>query len=140
MAITLATVAAPGATPLANNATAARGFADNYAKLAHGNLSATQQKAISVLGLIYELTAAGGANYKTNHAGLIKDAQVHNGAISMLNKTTADAANEWNAGFVADATLPTSVNSLLADARDFIQLSELQLDRIITLLRAQLRR
>lgn len=138
--ITLATVAAPGATPITPNASAAQGFQANYFKLSVPGLSDRDRKTISALGLIYELTAAGGANYKTNHAGLIQDSVVFSGGISNLNKTMADAANEWNAGVVADATLSTDVPTLLNEGRDLDDLSELQLDRILTFLRAQLRR
>ena len=138
--ITLATVAAPGATPITPNATAAQGFQANYYKLFVPGLSNRDRKTISALGLIYELNNAGGANYKSNHAGLIQDSAVFSGGMSILDKTAADAANDWNAGVVADATLSTDVPTLLKEGRDLDDLSELELDRILTFLRAQLRR
>lgn len=138
--ITLASVAAPGATPISPNATAAQGFQANYAKLDVPNISDRDRLTIAILGLIYELNAAGGANYKTNHAGLIQDSVVFSGGISNLNQKTAEAANDWNAGVVADATLSTDVPTLLAEGRDLDNLSELQLERVLAFLRAQLRR
>lgn len=138
--ITLATVAAPGATPITPNASAAQGFQANYYKLAVPSISTRERKTVSALGLIYELNNAGGANYKTNHAGLIQDSAVFSGGMTILDKSAADAANEWNAGVVADATLSTDLPTLLKEGRDLADLSELELDRILTFLRAQLRR
>ncbi len=138
--ITLATVAAPGATPITPNATAAQGFQANYYKLAVPNISTRDRKTIGILGLIYELTAAGGANYKSNHAGLMQDAVVFSGGMAILDKTAADAANDWNAGVVADATLSTDVPTLLKEGRDLDNKGELELDQIYAFLRAQLRK
>lgn len=140
MAITLEQIAAPGATPITYNAASAKSFANNYYKLSQGNITTRDRKAISALGLIYELNNAGGANYKSNHAGLIQDSRVYAGGISMIDLATAMAALEWNAGNVADATLSTDVPTLLNEARDLSQLAEPQLDRILAFLRAQLRR
>ena len=138
--ISLETIAAPGATPIAYNAASAKSFAANYYKLVNQNISTQDRKTLSILGLIYELNNAGGANYKTNHKGLIQDATVYTGAISNLDLATAMAALDWNAGDVADATLSNDVPTLLNEGRDIDELSELQLDRIIVFLRAQLRR
>lgn len=138
--ITLELVAAPGATPITPNAAAAKGFHNNYFKLAVPSLSNRDRKTISILGLIYELANAGGANYKTNHAGLRQDAVVFNGGIPKIDRIAADAANDWNAGFVADATLSTDVPTLIAAGPKIDATDEYTLDLIIIFLRAQLRR
>jgi hypothetical protein len=140
MAITLESIAAPGATPITRNAASSKSFANDFFKLSQDNISTRQRKAISALGLIYELTAAGGANYKSNHAGLIQDSRVYSGGLSKIDLPTAMAALEWNAGNVADATLSTDVPTLVKEGRDFAALAELELDRILIFLRAQLRR
>lgn len=139
-AITLEQIAAPGATPISANAASAKSFANDYFKVGTGVLSPRDSKALSILGLIYELTAAGGANYKTNHAGLIQDSRVYTGGISQINLVSAMAALEWNAGNVADNTLSTDLPTLILEARDIHVLAELELDRILIFLRAQLRR
>lgn len=138
--ITLAQIAAPGATPIANNAASAKTFADDYAKVAQSNLSQQDRKTLSILGLVYELANAGGANYKTNHAGLIQDAQVYSRGISQFNLEAAMAVLDWNSGNVADATLSTDVPTLMNEGRDLDDLPMLTQDRIIAFLRAQLRR
>jgi hypothetical protein len=137
--ITLTQNTAPGATPIANNAASASTFAGNYAKLAAPNISAQDRNAIAILGLVYKLNNAGGANYKSNHAGLIQDAQVFSGALSRLDLEVARAANDWNTGNVADATLSTDVPTLLKEARDIADLPALQQERLIAFLRAQMR-
>lgn len=137
--ITLEQVAAPGATPITPNASSSKAFVNNYYKLSDGNISERDRKTIDILGLIYKLTNAGGANYKTNHAGLIQDSQVYTGGISQFNLETAMAADDWNTGNVADATLSTDVPTLLKEGRDLQNKSAEELDRIIAFLRAQMR-
>lgn len=137
--ITLTQNTAPGATPVTRNSTSAITFASNYYKLDEPNLDVQDRKTIDILGLIYKLNNAGGANYKTNHAGLIQDAAVYTGGISIFNLATADAANDWNTGNVADAALSTDVPTLIKEGRDLNQLPEDTLDRIIAFLRAQMR-
>lgn len=139
MAITLATFAAPGATPIANNATSAKTFADDYAKLGVGNISDQDRNAIAILGLIFQLANAGGANYKNNHAGLIQDSTVYTGGISQFNYMTARAVFAWNAGKAADATLSTDIPTLLQQARDIADLPADRQERMIAFLRAQVR-
>lgn len=139
MAITLDQIAAPGSTPIAYNATSAKTFASDYSKVADGKLTPKQRKHIQILGLIYKLTNAGGANYKLNHAGLRQDAEVYSGAISNLDLNTAMCVLDWNSGNVADATLSTDVFTLLADGPRFETWAEPELDRIIVFLRAQMR-
>ncbi len=136
--ITIETIAAPGATPISPNASSQKSFDNDYAKLGVGNISNRDRKTISILGLIYELNAAGGANYKTNHAGLIQDSTVYTGGISMFNLCTAMAATDWNGGVAADATLSTDVPTLLNEGRDLDNKSEDELDRMIAFLRCQL--
>ncbi len=138
MSQTLESIAAPGATPIANNAASSKSFANDYFKLAVPNLSTRDRKTIWILGLIYELTHAGGANYKTNHAGLIQDAQVYSGGISLFDLVVALSADAWSAGRAADATLSNDLGALLQAGNDLKQLAEEQQDRIIAFLRAQL--
>lgn len=137
MAITLESVAAPGATPIANNAASAKSFANNYYKLAVPNLSTQDRKTIMILGMVHVL-AATGANYKSNHAGLIQDAQVYTGGIPMLDVFTALTATTWSAGKATDATFSADVPTLLGEGRDIADLPEDKLDRIISFLAAQL--
>ncbi len=137
--ITLVTVAAPGATPITNNGTSEGLFCDNYAKLGVGNISDQDRNAVAILGLIYKLNNAGGANYKSNHAGLIQDALVYTGGIMQFNYVVARAENDWNTGVVADATLSTDLPTLLKEARDIADLPAERQERIIAFLRAQMR-
>jgi hypothetical protein len=138
MAIVIETIAAPGATPIARDAASQKSFVNDYYKLAVPDLSTRDRKTISILGLIYELTAAGGANYKSNHAGLIQDSTVYTGGISLFSLCTAMAATDWNGGKAADATLSTDISTLLGEGRDLDNKSEDELDRMIAFLRAQL--
>jgi len=138
MAITLETIAAPGATPIANNAASAKSFANDYSKLINRNISSQDRKMISITGLIYELAAAGGTNYKSNHAGLRQDATVYTGGIPMIDLEVAMAALEWNAGRAADATLSADVPALIASGPKLDASPVDALDRIIIFLRAKL--
>jgi hypothetical protein len=136
--IRLGTITAPGATPIANNATSAKTFANDYQVLFGACPSIKERKSIAILGLIYYLQHAGGANYAANHKGLIQDAQVYSGAISNFDLVTADAVCSFNAGRTAASSNPTtSIPDMLAEAQDLKQLSPEQLDRIITFLRVQ---
>jgi len=137
--ITLATIAAPGATPIVNNGTSEQTFCDDYAKLDVGNISDRDRNTIAILGLIYKLNNAGGANYKSAHASLIQDAAVYTSGISIFNHVTARAVNNWNSGVVADATLSADVPTLLKEGRDIANLAADQQERIISFLRAQMR-
>jgi hypothetical protein len=137
--ISLAQVAAPGATPITPNGTAEKIWLDNFAKLGVPNISQQDRNSIAILGLIYKLNNAGGANYKSNHAGLIQDAQVFSGGVSMLDPETARAVNDWNSGNVADGTLSTDVPTLLKEARDISQIPASRQEKIIAFLRAQMR-
>lgn len=138
--ITLAQVAAPGASPILRNATAAKAWFENYYKLVNQNFGKSYAKAISIQGLIYELAQAGGQNYKTIHGQLRQDTQVFMGGVSIIDPVVAAAANDWNAGFTADGTLPTDVPTLIAGVRSFTNIPEERLDEVIAFLRAQLRR
>ncbi len=139
MAITIEQVAAPGATPISGNASSSKAFDNNYAKLGVGNISDQDRNAVAILGLIYKLNNAGGANYKSAHAALIQDANVYTRGISMFNFCTARAANDWNTGNVADATLSTDLPTLLKEARDIADLPAETQERLIAFLRAQCR-
>ncbi len=140
MAITLTIIPKPGPTPLGNNTPAAGVFADDYSKLSQGNISERDRKTIEVLGLLYELAAAGGNNYKTTHAALIQDSFVYSGAISLIDLQTAMSALAWTAGKVVDNSLSTDVPTLLKEGRDIQNLAADQIDRLILFLRAQLQR
>jgi len=132
-------IAAPGATPIAGNATSSKSFANDYFKLVNQNISTRDRKTIDILGLIYKLNNAGGANYKSNHAGLITDSLVYTRGIERFDLCVAMAALDWNTGNVADATLSTDIPTLTKEGRDLDNLAEEQLDRIIAFLRAQCR-
>jgi hypothetical protein len=138
MAITLQTIPAPGATPLAITSASRTAFANNYFKLAAGNISEQDRKTITILGMAYELKKNGGANYVANFKGLRQDALVFTGGISMFDLATARAAIAWSVGNNADATLPSDVPTLLAitPKTDFCPTDEL--DRMIAFLYAQL--
>lgn len=139
MAITLQSIAAPGVTPIANNAASAKAFAANYFKLAVPNLSNQDRRMILVLGMIYLVADAGTVNYKTNHKGLIQDAAVFTAGISNIDVFAALAALITSeANTITPAPLSLDVNTLLAEGRDLDNLSEDELDRILALLFAQL--
>ena len=139
MSISLEQIAAPGATPIANSSASKTSFANDYFKVADGNLANKDRKLIQILGLIYKLANAGGANYKANHMGLFQDASVYFSGISNLDLNTAMCVLDWNSGNVADATLPTDIPTLLAAGPKLEARAEPQLDRIIAFLRAQMR-
>jgi hypothetical protein len=136
--INLANIVAPGSTPIARNAASQITFDADYYKLAVPNISTRDRKAISIIGLIYELAAGGIVNYKLQHKLLRQDAAVYTGGISMFDLATGMAATDWNGGRNADATLSTDIPTLLQDGRGFADQSEDELDRIIVFLRAQL--
>lgn len=109
------------------------------------NLGRAQIYTVSVLGLIYSLAAAGGKDYTTNHAGLIQDAKILLGGISLVsseiahNKLLIDAALYWSTGRAGSGgTLSSSVNALLLEGRDFISLPEETLERLVMALRYRL--
>lgn len=137
MAITLEKIAAPGATPIANNAASAQSFANDYYKLAVPNISTRDRKTIIILGMVYTL-ALTGANYKTNHAGLIQDAAVYTKGISIFDIWSALAGATASAANNSDATFSLDVPTLLKEGRDLDNLAEDQLDRIIAFMAAQL--
>ena len=137
--ITLETIAAPGATPIAVNGASAQSFANDYWKLGPDGVSASRdRKTISILGLIYELNTVRGINYKAAHKNLIQDSTVWTKGLSMFDIVRAMAAVDWSNGKAADATLSNSIPALLNEGRDFAQLSDDELDRIIAFLNAQL--
>jgi hypothetical protein len=138
MAITLETVAAPGATPIVANAASQKAFDNNYYKLGEPNISMVETKAIMIDAMIYVLTAAGGANYKSNHKGLRQDAAVYTRGISNLDPWIALTATSVAAAHVADATFSYDLNALRLEVRTLAVLPEQTLDRIIAFLGAQL--
>ena len=113
------------------------------------NLGATDLKAIQIEGLAHKLYGAGGDDYRAgtashNHAQLIQDATSFMGGISIVSGETsenlalAQAALDWGAGYVEDATLSTDVSTLLGISRDFRALPEETLNRIILFLKYRL--
>lgn len=136
--IVLTATAAPGATPITFNATAAKNFASNYSKLGQGQLARKLAIVVGIIGLIDKLNNAGGANYTSNHSGLIQDTQVFTGAISNFDPLIARAVNDWNTGNAAAGT-STDVWSLMTTGKDLIELPDNTLERISAFLRAQMR-
>lgn len=137
MAITFEKVAAPGATPIANNGASEKSFVNNYYKLGEPNISMRETKAIIIDAMVYIL-AATGANYKNNHSGLRQDAAVYTSGISNLNPWVALAATSVSAANTTDATFPLTLSGLENDIKAFREMHEQQLDRIIAFLSAQL--
>lgn len=139
--IALQQFAAPGATPVGNNTTSEGLWFNNYYKLGDPNINNTGANTVAILGLIYKLAAAGGTNYKLNHAGLIQDTWVYLNSmvLRMMDFNTARAVNDWNSGNVADGTLSTDPQALFKEGRDFFALPEDTQERILAFLRAQLR-
>lgn len=137
MAITLETIAKIGVTPIQTQSASAKAFANNYAKLASPGISAQDRKTITILGMLYVL-ALSGVDYKLNHAGLIQDAAVYTGGISNLDIFAALPATTAGAMPALDPTFSLDVEVLLKEGRDFQQLPEQTLDRIIAFLAAQI--
>ena len=137
MAITLPTINAPGATPISPNAASQKSFDDSYSILA--SLNGRQDiKTILILSMVYALNTAGGANYKSNHAGLIQDATVYTGGISRLDPWIGITGPAWSGANAGDGTLSSDVPTLIKEGRDLHVLPEATLDRIIAFLGAQL--
>lgn len=136
--ITLEKVPTVPVSPLPNQSSAETSFLNNYAKLGPGVLSARERMALSIIGLIHELKSVRGIDYTNNHRGLIQDSAVFTGGISMIDIGTAMAVVDISNGAAADATMSLDLNALRNEARDFVQKSEDELTRIITLLELQL--
>lgn len=110
-------------------------FRDDYSKLGVGNISDQDRNAIGILGLLYYLAALGGTNYKTNHAGLIQNATVYIGGISMIDPVTHRAVEYWNTGKQNGSGLSSDVPTLLKEARDLADLPADTQERILAYLR-----
>lgn len=137
MAITLQTIAAPGATPIGKRTASQIAFDNSYYKLAAGTVAAQDRKAVMILAMVYIL-ALTGANYKANHAGLIQDAAVYTGGISNFDIFAAFAATSASAANTADGAFSLDLPTLLKEARDIVDLPEQTQDRLIGFLAAQL--
>jgi len=137
---TLDPVPSPLTTPIGNNIDSAKTFARDYYKLSEPSIETKQLHTIRILGLLYNLAKLQpfAVNYKLNHKGLIQDAMVYNGAITMFNLEVAHAVTDWDAGKFVDTTLSNDVNALLQEGRDFLQLPVETQQRIISFLRVQL--
>lgn len=138
MAITFESVAAPGASPIANNSASAKSFANNYAKLKTPGVSTRERKAIIIIGMMWVLGETTAFDYRSNHAGLIQDSEVYTKGISHFDVFAALAATSVSAGFAAKGTFPMTLDALELEGRDLIDLHEDTLDRIIGFLGAQL--
>lgn len=99
--------------------TQANTLAQNVAMIQ--NLDNRMTLALSVLAKAYELQAGGGTDYRTNIPQLRIDAtslfggtfNIASGPYGAGPMGKIQAVLDWNAGFVADATLPTDVNALV---------------------------
>lgn len=138
MAITFETIALPGATPVANNSASAQSFANNYAKLKAPGVSTRERKAFIVLALMWILGETESPDYRGNNAGVIQDAAVYTKGISHFDPWAAMCAIFLSQAYTIKGSFPMTMDGLVSDSRDFINLSEDELDRIVTLLSAQL--
>lgn len=134
--ITIETIAAPGATPIAVRAASAKSMADDYYKCNEPNLTMRQRMTLAIIGLVHTVTAA---NYKANHKGLIQDALVWTQGISEeFDLFSALAGIDLTNGHAVDNTQSLDIPTLLNEGRDLENLAEDQLTRIYAFLRAQL--
>jgi hypothetical protein len=108
------------------------------------NLDNRQLLALRVLALAYALNDGGGTDYRTNFPLLIESAtnlfggNAINIIIPPYNSEIAgkiEAVLDWNAGYTADNTLSTDVDTLVAEMGILRQLNETQLLRIIFFLK-----
>jgi len=138
--IQLEQVPSPLTTPIGNNIDSAKKFVNDYYKLSEPSLNVKELHTIRILGLLYNLAklAPFAVNYKVNHAGLIQDATVYMGKISMFDLEVSHGVTDWDAGKSVDPTLSVDVNALLQEGRDFLQLPLETQQRIIGFLRVQL--
>lgn len=137
MAIELQTIPVSGVTPLPNNSASAVAFANDYFKLAVPNFSTQDRKALIALAMV-RLLADVGVNYRANHARAIQDAAVFTKGISNIDIFAGMAAIVWSSARGSDVGLTGDVEALLREARDFVDLPEDTLDRIILYLFAQI--
>lgn len=135
MAITLETISSVGSTPIPNNSASSVSFAADYAKSAPPNLSTRQRLTIAIVSLTHGFTTP---DYTANHAGLIQDAAVYTKGISQFDWATSFVGLCWTLGKSQDAALSDNVDDLLAEGRDFENLSEEELWRILATIFAQL--
>lgn len=137
MAVTLQAIPTVPTSPVPNQSSARTAFADDYIKVGQGILSVRERKALSILGLLHELKSVRSIDYTAKHNQLIQDASVMTNGIPILDLDTAFAVIDWSNGTV-DAALSTDLATLMAEARDFVQLPEDTLNRIMVLLEMQL--
>lgn len=115
-------------TPWAANSLTSGSIKPTNASTLSGNITAIanldnrQVVALSVLGKIYELHAKGGTDYRTNHAQLRTDSTNFMGVFSNIEPARQgdlaariQAVLDWNAGYQADSTIGTDVNSLVSN-------------------------
>lgn len=137
MAVTLQAIPTVPTSPVPNQSSARTAFADDYIKVGQGILSVRERKALSILGLLHELKSVRSIDYTAKHNQLIQDASVMTNGIPILDLDTAFAVIDWSNGTV-DPALSTDLATLMAEARDFVQLPEDTLNRIMVLLEMQL--
>lgn len=128
-----------GATSPTTN-TAGATFVADYFKLASPNYSSKQLKAFRVVCLLYYYQTV--TDYRTRHNLLVSDAKTYMRGISNFNLDVALAVTDWNASeaqiLSLDSTIATDITAILNKGADFMALPELELDKIIAFLRAQL--
>jgi len=96
------------------------------------NLAPAQLKGIIILSQLEDLATFGLPDYTNNHSQLIQDATAFMGGISLLDATGINK-QFWTILTVMawyDSPTPYDVNTLLAEARDFIVLPEETQNRI----------
>lgn len=114
-------------------------FCNDYAIVGAPNLTQLDRKLLSLIGLMYQLNAVKGVDYRTNLAQLMADAQAYTGGISRFDLESAMAAIEWSNGSRADASIPNNVPALRAQHPSVLNGRNAQdLDRMIALLRIRL--
>lgn len=122
------------AVPVTNTGSAV--WISNYFKLCEPNLTIRDVKAMQAYSLLKYYAAAN--DYTNNHGGLIRDATAFMRGISNLNFDVAVALNDWNASDTSNSAIGLDIAAILANAKDFRQLSEETLNKIVVYLRSQL--
>ena len=109
------------------------------------NLAPQQLKGITILSLVYLANAAGKTDYRAAHRQLVSDAVSFFGGTSIVsdvdssyNLLLIEAVVAWQGAYDSDATLSTSVNTLLNLAGHLKDLPIDTQDRVIFFLQNML--
>lgn len=129
MPITLEYPVGAGVTPIPNNDASAIAFANNYTKLV--TLSKRDVLTISLIQMIHYV-ADGGVDYRSNHAGLIQDGAVFTRGLNIEFDLVAALA-AWQQGWAMQVNngMSDDIPTILAEGRDFANLSEDELRRLL---------